>query len=288
MAPPPNFLINRSLVSTNVDRLVFLHVPKTGGTSLTVLIRDAVGENALCPERFNDLPLWPAGLLASYRAFAGHFDQFGVSVIPGVKKVVTILRNPRARIISTYRFWRAHSRDQAVRDNLPHVVAAIDLELGAFLRRMRQIAIHNVDNMYARALGGFLPMRGDPDQARRWPLGEFGGGEKLADQAMSFLDSCAAIGILEEFDISISLICAGLQIPVPSRKIGKLMNTEDVARHFGRQNQVKDLMITEDAEEEILELTKYDQLIYQYAKTKFERRAETFRATFHNDGGREK
>ena len=186
----------RNFLPWDCERIVFLHVPKTGGTTLTALLENAVGKSATCPVRFNELPMMTAGYLAQYRVFSGHFDRLSINVIPGMRKVVTLLREPRARIISTYRFWRVHPREEALRRGAAHVLAAIDFDFAGFLRKMRTITIHDVDNMYCRAFGAVLPMRGDPASIQNWPLERFGGGERLLDEGRKFLAGCAALGFL--------------------------------------------------------------------------------------------
>jgi len=276
LAPPLNLPVDHNILSWDQERIIFLHVPKTGGTTLTSLIENAVGKSAFCPEQFNDLPLWPAGLLARYRVFAGHFDRISVNVIPGARKVVTLLRDPRARIMSTYRYWRAHSRELAVSQNLGYVLAAIDLDFFDFLKWMQQRSIHDVDNMYARALGGYLPMTGDP--AGRCPLEEFGGGERLVEEAIKFLQSCTAVGILEEFDCSVSLIFQALNLPVPRGQIPTLMKTDELAIRFDRSDSLEDFSINADAERELSKLTRYDQEIYRHAVALFSsRKARLYR-----------
>lgn len=269
MAPPANPRINHDVLPWAEERIIFLHVPKTGGTTLTSLIEKAVGKAAMCPEHFNDLPLWPAGCLALYRFFAGHFDHKSIDVIPGARKVVTILREPRARIISTYLYWRAHSREFAIREKLAHVVLAIDEDFSSFLKRIQKHTIDAVDNMYARTFGAHLPMTGEPPEMRRLPLESFGGGEHLVIQATKFLDSCAAVGILEEFPRSASLILDAINLPQPSGPIPKLMNTDALARHFGRVEALKDFALDADANAELEKLTEFDQRIYRHAVALF-------------------
>jgi Sulfotransferase family len=270
IALPDHF--TRNFLPWDCERIVFLHVPKTGGTTLTALLENAVGKSAICPVRFNELPMMTAGYLAQYRVFSGHFDRLSINVIPGMRNVVTLLREPRARIISTYRFWRAHPREEALRGGAAHVLAAIDFDFAGFLRKMRTITIHDVDNMYCRAFGAILPMRGDPASIRNWPLERFGGGERLLDEARKFLAGCAAVGILEEFETSIKLIFAALKLSLPKDKIPWMMHTEDVAQSFNRASFIEEFSINEEAEALLEELTKYDRDLYLYATGLFNAR----------------
>ncbi len=99
---------------------------------------------------------------------------------------------------------------------------------------MQERSIHDVDNMYARAFGGYLPMTGDPATVRQSSLEKLGGGERLVDKAIRFLDGCAAVGILEEFNFSVPLIFGVLNLPPPQGEIRAMMKTDDLAKRFDR------------------------------------------------------
>lgn len=267
----------RNILPWDRERIVFLHVPKTGGTTLSALLVKAVDASEVCPVQFNELPLMTAGRIAQYRVFSGHFDRRSINVIPGMRKIVTLLREPRARIISTYRYWRAIAREVAVQQKMLHVLAAIDLDFADFLRKIQSIAIHDVDNMYARIFGGVLPMRGDPPDILTWPLDKFGGEERLVSEAKKFLDNCAAVGILEEFETSVQLIFDALNLPLLQGKILPKMVTEDVARSNNRLSAVAEFSINQDAEVQLDQLTRCDREIYEYAKKIFEERKISYR-----------
>ncbi len=90
-------------------KIVFLHIEKCAGTSLRTMLVSQVGPGRVCPEYFNGLADWTANELAAYDLFAGHFDLACCEVIPGPTAVVTMLREPKARLMSLFNFWKAHS-----------------------------------------------------------------------------------------------------------------------------------------------------------------------------------
>ncbi len=100
------------------SKIVLVHIEKCGGSTLRTMLAAAFEPNRVCPERFNGLADWTANELAAYDLFAGHFDLAGCDVVPGRStRIVTMLREPRARLLSLYHFWRAHQPDPALGDD---------------------------------------------------------------------------------------------------------------------------------------------------------------------------
>ena len=88
---------------------VFVHIQKTGGTSLQNMLVDTLGDRLVYREHADTLYLRSPAELAQYYAFAGHFNYDSVAYIPRLtKRLVTFLRDPQQRLISLYRFLRAH------------------------------------------------------------------------------------------------------------------------------------------------------------------------------------
>jgi hypothetical protein len=271
-----NIVYKRQYIGAEKSKIVFLHIPKTGGTTLTALLEKTVGKDALCPERFNSLPLRQAGYLASYSVFSGHFDRLSVRVIPGPTKVITVLRRPRDRIISTYRFWRAHPREQAVAQKLAHVLMAIDNDLLQFLKKIQKFSIADVDNMYARAFGAYLPLPGDPAETRRATVDDLGGGEQLTANAIAFLSECAAVGILERFSETISALFSAVGLPEPKGEATpRLMGTQELAGRFNTTSRINDIVLDPETEAELQKLTQYDDIIYKHAGRLLDKAAES-------------
>jgi hypothetical protein len=89
-------------------RLAFVHIEKCGGTTLRGMLETQWAPDRICPERHDGLGHWTINELAAYDLFAGHFDLALCRSIPGRVRTVTLLREPRARLRSLYRFWKAH------------------------------------------------------------------------------------------------------------------------------------------------------------------------------------
>lgn len=135
-------------------KLVFLHLPKTGGTTLHHHFSAAFSEEETCPERFSNLQLIPPETLARYRYFSGHFNYEQVRMIPGPAYVVTVLRDPFERILSTYYFWKRHRPEVVRSHNLAGPAAARATDLLGFLKSTDPAVRDAIENTMARYLAG--------------------------------------------------------------------------------------------------------------------------------------
>jgi len=82
--------------------IIFIHVPKTGGSSLTTILNYEYGDNFSRVE--NKKSLKDAMAQSDIECIAGHFNYGWHKLIKGECKYITILRNPIDRIISHYFF----------------------------------------------------------------------------------------------------------------------------------------------------------------------------------------
>ena len=106
---------------------VFIHAQKTGGTSLQRMLVDTFGNRQVYREHADTLYRRSPAELAQYTVFAGHFDFSSVAFIPRrTRRLFTILREPRQRLLSHYRFLRAHEPGSAVFKNEMKVANVLD------------------------------------------------------------------------------------------------------------------------------------------------------------------
>ena len=252
------------------DRFVFLHIPRSGGTSLHHMLSAAVGARNVCEARHNNLWRCLAGDLAPLRLFSGHYDRHCLALIPGRQiKVVTVLREPRSRLVSLYDYLRSHRPETAAPGKLELAEAARKYSLGDFLDAAMEINPAAVDNTCLRAFGGRLPLR-------RWEQSaEPGAPKALADQGCSvetlyqraeeFLRGMTAVGILEQFEASARAIFAalGLDAPPPSPALHRLV---DVAEENPTFEPVQPSSVTPADAERLAALTQYDAQLYEMGK----------------------
>ncbi len=91
------------------DAWVFVHAQKTAGTSVQNMLVETLGDRVVYREHSDTLYLRSPAELSPYCVFAGHFNFDSLAYIPRQRKqLFTFLREPKQRLLSLYRFLRAH------------------------------------------------------------------------------------------------------------------------------------------------------------------------------------
>ena len=138
-------------------RLIFLHIPKTAGTAFHNVLMQHFQKGDLCPERLRFLDRIPDDELAGYRFYSGHFFWNQIERVPEPKTVITILRDPRKRLLSLYYYFRSFRWaviEQIEKTGADSPRLAKENDLLHYLRSP-QVAIRNyVDNAMTRHLIG--------------------------------------------------------------------------------------------------------------------------------------
>lgn len=149
--------------------IAFLHVPKCGGTSLAVAVQAALPEHRWAPWTFDPDQFGPyadrelsdelrartlpdPGAFRDFDAAIGHFSLPSLLARFDAADVVTVLREPRCRLLSHHQYWRHldHELDRA-HDTWADINAlARELEFGEWLADPR--VAYQTDNLFARML----------------------------------------------------------------------------------------------------------------------------------------
>jgi hypothetical protein len=186
----------------------YLHVPKSGGSSILAALEAALPPGSLAPRRFDsttfcdfeDVELLQPTLrtamaanphevlsLARYRAVSGHFSLPTLLQVTGASSICTVLREPRARILSLYMYWRTPGIGDAWEPYRAHEHARRPLP--EFLTEPLLAPV--LDNQVCRML-----LHGDP----RLPPTSFAAQsdiEAIAADAIALIDTLGFVGILE-------------------------------------------------------------------------------------------
>lgn len=246
------------MTAAETPRLVLLHLQKTGGTSLHALLARGFPPAAICPVRYNELDRVPPAELARYRYFSGHYDHDALAAIPGPKRVVTILREPRARLASLYLFWSRHSAEWVSRHpDHPPALARQCADFTAFLAHPALLPA--TDNDIARRLAGDCTLAG-PGQYlwRGRPIAP----EALLALAEANLRRIDFVGVMEGLAALYARVAAAQGLP-PVAAMPRLNTRDDITREL---EPAPPLAITTEAEALLRPLTWMDQRLYRLAR----------------------
>ena len=225
---------------------LFNHIPKCGGLSYRALFEDLFGrervehisvnleeEYTLSPEQFQQFTM-----------LMGHFGVRWNEVVGPGRRWMTALREPIDRVVSTYYYWRHNT---PLSPESPWLYLAQSMSLDEFIRCGHYLVMQGISNVQTWLLADDL----------RWRYHIVPERDAL-EVAKANLDKFDFIGIHEEFEESVSRMCAYLGFARPEK-----------APYVNKTRQragVRELSPT--TIESIVELNQADIELYQYALKK--------------------
>lgn len=104
-------------------KIIFIHIPRTAGTTIGTQIAEQVSDGAICPAWDNSTlqKIIADGSVDNYTVFSGHFHYNTTLLIPGEKFVFTFLRSPISRFISEILYVKNHYDVSINSDNSSNV-----------------------------------------------------------------------------------------------------------------------------------------------------------------------
>jgi hypothetical protein len=253
-------------VNRGRDTFVFIHLLKTGGTSLRTYLESQFPPDRVCPIHWNSLHQIPAAALAHFDYFSGHYDYSSVRLIPRDKvRIISLFREPRARLISWYRALRSHpASGEYATDRF--ISMANEMSAEEFFESELVRSIPETFNYYLMTFG-FAPSwlgRGlpvlSPDEIRAG-----------MDVAMSHIRSLTALGLTERYAQSVTLICHALGLPCPGDL--RAMNVTDELHSTKPGNKAVDrIEQTARLNAALSGLCQYDDELYEFAVREFDSR----------------
>ncbi len=198
------------------EKLVFLHIRKNAGTTMARLIDAAFPASEIFPPDQN-VENYAAAYLAQHQVFRGHFTLHDIQMIPGSKRIFTLLRAPRARILSHYRYHRALGLGRGeIKDSL---VAKAQLPLKAYLRDPFVRQHEFIDNHQTRCL-----FHVSPQIRERYGIDRHASGRPfetlsratILEIAKDNLRGLDHVGLVEEFDAFARLLFRQCGLPMPA------------------------------------------------------------------------
>lgn len=201
------------------DRLLFLHIMKTAGTSLSELLKEWAGPSrAQVGLPLDDLIVMARPQLGRLRAVAGHFPFEVLKVLPGHFQTVTVVREPVARTISHYHEILRKEAPELSLDEFLHS-EVYDVPSGNY--QARQLG-HSIDLPQAwisySPMQWYLQAGGRPDQP--YPLQAlfdstpmFLSEEELLERASAHLEQIDVVGITDELDALVERLADLFGVP---------------------------------------------------------------------------
>lgn len=235
--------------------VAFVHIPKTGGTSFHKLLSDMFAPSEIHPERLNKFLEIDPEALKNFRLFSAHMDARSLSVLPDPKYKVTLLREPKERILSLYYFWKSHSWETIELNNLHGPRIAKSLDLLSFLKKRDEAIPINIENAQARAVWGHLFLFGENEPFVADP-------QKLV-HILEAADSFDLIGTLENIEVAVNKLYSDFGIDnvpkIPRLQVGDVT----VSGHTNRETIERET-ITPQISDQLDLLTVYDRPLYEH------------------------
>ena len=238
-----------------------LRAHKTAGQSFNLGLRRAFRNSAICP---NSASWQYAGAkpadFARYSYFQGHIGLPTADRIAPGAQIVTMLRDPVARLISSYFFWRSQSK--RVKNWRAHEVAKrlSEMTLLDYVTSEDPEIRRSYWNVQARLLAG-ADYGATPEQRTmlfgcEWDLPE------LIERALTGMERFSVIGTVDRFYESLALTYDRLGLPgepkmvfdnrTPSKFVDQEV-TEEILEHAHRLTEA-DSVVCEAASRRLAEL----------------------------------
>jgi hypothetical protein len=232
-----------------VRALLFLHIPKAGGTALWGVLSNRFAADR-CLDTYYDRR--PSDEELNAACFVtGHLSMSVLDRFEQEPVSVTVLREPIDRALSVYSFFRELDEGPLGWPGLERYDAMLELAkrhpLEEFLEMAPELAEHYLGNWQARALGA-KPLDGT---------------EENLEDAVEGLGRCDFVGLAERQDESVDRL-TGLLGWAPLTPLPRVNVT---------RTRVREEEISAEALEALRELTAVDRELYAEAVRRFEDRA---------------
>jgi len=258
---PPNM---PGSVEAGPPRIVFLHIMKTAGSTLRMRLEALLpGESFWRREEQGRPGDFPVETLLPYRCFMGHFNFADAWHVPGPRRIFTVLREPRARLLSLYYYLARHRPDAIAAHDLRSSAIARETTLLEFLRHSDPTVRAMIQNhATCNIAGDYRPIGGNlyttPLAGRRDAIG----GTALLRLALENLRKMDFVASTERLEHDRPALMAALGLPDPGPLSRE--NTRDLVSDLLEPRPAPE--VTQEVENELFRLTELDRMLYRLAR----------------------
>lgn len=236
----------------NYEKVIFLHIAKTGGTSIVEFFRSQLpADSVLSHGEFytiTDNPPLPLTIVENKQFISGHFGYDYIKDYLEDTYTFTLLRDPVRRVLSFYKFCM----HEGMQERYDVARAARDLSLADFLSSTLPEVCEILDNQQTWQLASMyrtVDRRSD----------QFSSDAEVLDLAKSHLEELSFVGFTEAFEESFRRISLDVGWQPP--------------HNVPRQLPTKDPLMAEHLKPEVLaglrERLQLDYALYDFARAKY-------------------
>jgi hypothetical protein len=251
--------------------LSFLHIEKCAGTAVMQYLADSFHPLQVYPDDHRDLPPHlmerrPAllGLTpAQFPLIWGHYDVPTLRRFAPNHFVFALFREPCARLLSLYHFWR--SVDPAAID--PELSFSVSLahrlSLEDFLACDDPMLVDLIDNLYVRRLTGMYATGEAEDPVRRAPA-------QAVAQAMAVMGALGFVGVTERLDHSMARLARRVGLPAAAAPLRANVTAENHRAAGGWFRPAERTALSPKAAGLLERRTELDTVLYARVATAFD------------------
>lgn len=265
---PSQALASRLLPGRPREPIMFLHLHKTGGLTLDDVLAVHVAPGRICPVKDDHLHLYTRQELDRFDLLSGHFDVGALRLLRRPARTVSVFREPRARLVSFYRFHAGHALGGRHGVNsFAQMANAMTPE--AFFEDERVRRAPEVFNHYLAVFSlTYAQLRG----ASAVSVDRVSAA--TVERALARVRGLDAVILLERFDQGVALACARLGLRAP--KSVKPRNQTDRLAWRMKGAVPPPVAMTPRLAAALADLVRFDEPIYAQARAVFDARWQAF------------
>lgn len=211
-----------------MGKIFFLHVPKCGGTSLHEFISLYMKKGKICPYRSDVLCKHDPVLIYKYDFLSGHYNYQNTVACLDIRDYyqLTLIRNPKHRIVSMYNFARSHDKSFIVKhsqySDKPHCYE----KYGMCYATAKENSFNNF-------------LKKDYNFLKKSMIKRFCNTESASvDECLTVMQNFDHVGVLEKLDIFYKKIASDLRIK-NEYSIPHKVRAEDLHKNYTHMNKIK-------------------------------------------------